>query len=98
MTHKYALPPLTEVDETQTMEVGTAQQAEEDVRYVHCCSGTVCDTIAIRMLVLIIMSVGLMTFCVIQLVLVDKCDNEIYVSMMTMAISIWIPVHKMIKD
>ena len=53
------------------------------------CDGTTCDRRSLVFLVCAILTITVAIFSMVQLYFVDKCDNEIYVTLLTMTITFW---------
>ena len=63
----------------------------ERATMLRCCSGTNCDKRALTFMATFYITFAISTFCMVQLFRVDKCDSDIYITLLTMCLSIWLP-------
>ena len=56
-----------------------------------CCSGSKCDRRALIFAVTAFLTIVCSFFSMFQLYSVDKCNNEVYVSLLTLCLSVWFP-------
>ena len=63
----------------------------ERATMLRCCSGTNCDKRALTFMATFYITFAVSTFCMVQLYRVDKCDSDIYITLLTMCLSIWLP-------
>ena len=81
------------MDPSDTLECKEkAKDAEfERATMLRCCSGTNCDKRALTFMATFYITFAVSTFCMVQLYRVDKCDSDIYITLLTMCLSIWLP-------
>ena len=63
----------------------------ERTTMLRCCSGTNCDRRALTFMATFYITFAVSAFCMVQLARVDKCDSDIYITLLTMCLSIWLP-------
>jgi hypothetical protein len=58
--------------------------------YWGCCSGSRIDKRAVQFFSKLLISLMIITFCLFQLHTLDKCDSDIYLSLLTMILGVWV--------
>lgn len=58
---------------------------------LRCCSGGTCDKRVMKFLATFYITVAVSAFCMVQLYRVDKCDSDIYVTLLSMCVGMWLP-------
>jgi hypothetical protein len=72
-------------------DIGQATTFEQNT-FFRCCSGSgTCDRRLLKFFATFFITTVVAFFSMFQLYNVDKCDSDIYVTLLTMSISIWVP-------